>query len=236
VIDHLFILERNHGVSPACNLGWRLVDSSFFMKIDNDSKILSDMWLENIFGMWGKKRHSTLMGPVWGHDSPLGRVDTPYGSLWTLPVSFAGTAFLVSRKVHGQIGFFSEDYGLYGEEDADYCLRCHRIGVRKYCFAAEPLIERIDNGDKETGYSGFKKAMHAANVGTGRGEGIFALNAFLYEHGLRDVDVPLKYRVKSVQGRHVTLEEDPVRSVPRQAHALRGTVQRLGPLPDPGRG
>ncbi|MDR2669493.1 MAG: hypothetical protein LBC14_06030, partial [Desulfovibrio sp.] len=40
-------------------------------------------------------------------------------------------------------------------------------------------------------------------------EGIFALNVFLYEQGIRDVNVPLKYRVASMKGRHVELEEEP---------------------------
>jgi glycosyltransferase involved in cell wall biosynthesis len=209
VIDNLFLLERNYGIAPACNLGWRLVDAPFFMKIDNDTEVISDMWLENIFGMWGKDRYTSLMGPVWNYDSPLGRRDTPRGSMWTLPVSFHGTAFLVGKKVHGRIGFFSEDYGLYGEEDADYCLRCHHIGVRKYSFAAEPLMKIISGDEGEPAYSAGKAAAHAANIGTGEGEGIFALNVFLYEQRLRDVNVPLKYRVTSVRGRHVSLEEEP---------------------------
>ncbi|MDR1686469.1 MAG: hypothetical protein LBR82_08550 [Desulfovibrio sp.] len=54
-----------------------------------------------------------------------------------------------------------------------------------------------------------KKAAHAANVGTGEGEGIFALNVFLYEQGLRDVNVPLRHHVKAVRGRYASLDEEP---------------------------
>ena len=209
IIDNLFILERNYGISCACNIGWNLVDAPFFMKLDNDYRILSGAWLESIYGMWGKKRHSTLMGPVWACRSDLGRVETPFGVIWTMPVSFVGSAFLASRKIREQIGVFSEDYGLYGEEDADYCLRCHHAGIRKLSFAAEPLMEIISDDAGEAAYVDFKRASHLENVGVGKGRGIFALNLFLYEHGLRDLNVPAKYRIAAVKGRHVALAENP---------------------------
>ena len=209
VIDHLFILETNYGISPACNLGWSLVDAPFFMKIDNDYEIIDDMWLEKIYGMWGKARYTSLMGPAWGCDTPIGRVDSEYGTMWTIPNSFVGSAFLVSKKVREQIGFFCEDYGVYGEEDADYCLRCHHAGIRKYSFAAEPLIRMLGNDEAEGDYARAKRAIHAQNVGMAKGEGIFALNLFLYEQGLRSLNVPLKYSVAAVRGMHVTLKENP---------------------------
>ncbi|MDR2893403.1 MAG: hypothetical protein LBV80_10040 [Deltaproteobacteria bacterium] len=209
VIDKLFILDANYGISPACNLGWSLVDAPFFMKIDNDYEICSETWLADIFGMWGKARYSSIMGPVWGYDSPLGRVSGPHGTMWTLPVSFVGSAFLVSKKIREQIGLFCEDYGVYGEEDADYCMRCHHAGIRKYSFAPEPLMRMIGNDEAEAGYTKAKRALHAHNVGMGVGEGIFALNLFLYEHGLRSLNVPLKYSVADIRGFHVSLRENP---------------------------
>lgn len=209
VIDNLFILDRNYGTSCACNVGWALVQAPFYMKLDNDYKILDPQWLEKIYGMWGKHRHATVIGPVWGWDETLGRVKTPYGVMWTLPISFVGSAFLVSRKVSDALGFFSEDYGLYGEEDADYCLRCHHAGIRKYSFTAEPLMEIISSEEREVAYAMEKKANHARSVGRGVREGILALNFFLYEHKLRDLKVPLKYRVRAVKGRHVEIEGNP---------------------------
>ena len=209
VIDNLFILDRNYGISCACNIGWSLVDAPFFMKIDNDYKILSDTWLECIYGIWGRDRHATLMGPAWDCRVAEGREETPYGVRWTMPISFVGSAFLVSRKIRDQMGFFSEDYGLYGEEDADYCLRCHHAGIRKMSFAAEPLMEIISNDAGEPEYAAFKRAAHTSNVGQDSGQGIFALNLFLYKHGLRALRVPLKYRIAAVKGMHVTVEENP---------------------------
>ena len=208
-IDKLFILDRNYGVSCASNVGWRLVDAPFFMKLDNDYEILSDTWLENIYGMWGKARYSTLMGPVYGGNNERGLVRTEFGSMWVLPVSFIGSAFLVSKKIRDSLGYFSEDYGLYGEEDADYCLRCHHAGIRKYSFAAEPLMKNHGATPARGNYAETKAISHTHNIGTRPGQGILALNFFLYESGLRNLNVPLKYVVKKVNGRHVNIEENP---------------------------
>ena len=205
-IDNLFILDRNYGVSCASNVGWRLVDAPFFMKLDNDHEIISDTWLENIYGMWGKARYSTLMGPVYGGNSEIGRVRTEFGSLWVLPISFAGSAFLVSKKIRDSLGYFSEDYGLYGEEDADYCLRCHHAGIRKYSYEANPLMKHLGATPASGEYAEIKATSHAHNIGTQPGQGILALNFFLYESGLRNLNVPLKYAVKNINGRHVDIE------------------------------
>ena len=208
VIDRLFILDRNYGVSCACNLGWRSVDAPFFMKVDNDIKPIADNWLESIYSAWGKYRYSSITGPVWNCASPYNRLDTPHGTLWNMPVSMSGEGFIVGRKIHESIGFFSEDYGLYGEEDADYCLRCHHAGIRKFSYEASALLERLDaDGRKYAEYGKAKKAAHDKNVGSKRGEGIFALNIFLYEQGLRALNVPLKYEVKSMRGPYVEMRE-----------------------------
>ena len=206
VIDKLFILDRNYGVSCACNLGWRSVEAPFFMKVDNDIKVIADNWLESIYSAWGTYRYSSITGPVWNCAAPYNRFDTPHGTMWSAPVSLSGAAFIVGRKIHEHIGYFSEDYGLYGEEDADYCLRCHHAGIRKFSYEASALLEHVD-GAKDAEYNAWKVAAHNKNVGGKKDEGIFALNLFLYEHKLRALDVPLKYEVKSMRGFYVEMRE-----------------------------
>ncbi len=208
VIDNLFILEKNYGISCACNVGWQLVDASFFMKLDNDMLVLSGTWLEDVFSMWGRYKYSTVFGPVWNSDATNLKVDTPCGTMWMMPASLSGAAFLVSKKVNEQIGYFSEDYGLYGEEDADYCMRCLHAGIRKYTFEASKMFADAGGNDDYKSINFSKVDMHNRNVGFGRGEGIFALNLFLYKHGLRDLKVRRRYVIDSVDGNHVKISED----------------------------
>ena len=208
IIDRLFLLDRNYGVSCACNLGWKSVDAPFFMKVDNDIRPIADKWLESIYSAWGTYRYNSITGPVWKCASPHNRIDTPHGTMWSMPVSMSGEGFIVGRKIHERIGCFCEDYGLYGEEDADYCLRCHHAGIRKFSYEASGLLERLDaDGRKYVGYCQEKVAAHNRNVGNKPGEGIFPLNLFLYEQGLRALDVPLRYEVKSMHGPYVELRE-----------------------------
>jgi GT2 family glycosyltransferase len=49
VIDRLFLLDGNYGVSCACNLGWRSADAPFFMKVDNDIKPIADKSGKHLF-------------------------------------------------------------------------------------------------------------------------------------------------------------------------------------------
>ncbi len=207
IIDRLFVLEENHGVSCASNVGWSSVQAPFFMKLDNDVRILSSTFLEDVYALWGRARYSTIIGPAWNCREEMGRKVLPHGVLWTLPVSFYGNAFFVSAKIRDAIGYFSEDYGLYGEEDADYCMRCHYAGIRKYSFEASGMLEHMNQGS--AAYVRDKKEAHSLNVGTEDAAGLFALNLFLYKNKLRSLHVPLKYRIRSCRGIHVTLEENP---------------------------
>jgi GT2 family glycosyltransferase len=208
LIDRLFLLDRNYGVSCACNLGWKSSDAPFFMKVDNDIRPIADKWLESIYSAWGVSRYKSITGPVWNCATKHNRIDTPHGTMWSMPVSMSGEGFLVSRKIHERIGWFSEDYGLYGEEDADYCLRCHHAGIRKFSYEASGLLERMDaDGQKYVEYGKAKVAAHNKNVGGKQGGGIFPLNLFLYEQGLRALNVPLKYEVKSMRGPYVEMRE-----------------------------
>ncbi len=209
VIDHLFVLDANYGVSCACNVGWNCVEAPFFLKLDNDIKVFSASWLEDLYALWGRRRYDTVLGPVWNCAEERGRTAAASGTLWDMPVSFSGAAFFVSAKVRGRIGCFSEDYGLYGEEDADYCMRCHHAGIRKYTFEASGVLEHMGNDDAVyAAHNVRKRALHDANVGSGERAGLFALNLFLYRTGLRGLRVPLKYRVKSRRGCFTELEEN----------------------------
>jgi hypothetical protein len=178
------------------------------MKVDNDIKPIADKWLESIYSAWGTYRYSSITGPVWNCVTPRNRIDTPHGTMWSMPVSMSGAGFIVGKKIHERIGYFSEDYGLYGEEDADYCLRCHHAGIRKFSYEASGLLEHLDaGGGQHAEYGRWKVAAHNRNVGNKHGEGIFPLNLFLYEHGLRALNVPLKYEAHSMRGPYVEMRE-----------------------------
>jgi glycosyltransferase involved in cell wall biosynthesis len=209
VLDKLFLLDGNYGVSCACNLGWKSTDAPFFMKVDNDIKPIADDWLQSIYSAWGTYRYKSITGPVWNCSVPHNRMETPHGTMWSLPVSLSGEGFIVGKTIHERLGFFSEDYGPYGEEDADYCLRCHHAGIRKFSYEASGLLERTDaDGRKYPEYGSWKRAAHERNVGDKQGEGIFPLNLFLYEHGLRALNVPLRYEVKNMRGPYVEMREN----------------------------
>lgn len=209
-IHHLYLLDQNYGVSCACNTGWQMHSAPFYMKLDNDICVLNNTWLQDIFIMWGKNRYNTIFGPVWNGTASQCKHETAFGTYWELPLSMSGQAFIISKKIFDAIGYFSEDYGIYGEEDADYCLRCHQVGIRKYSYEARDML--LDDGFDPTDYLEqdiAKRSIHEHNVGTAEKKGLFALNLFLYEHGLRSLNVPRKYTVAGMSGYDVRIQEQP---------------------------
>ena len=127
-----------------------------------------------------------------------------------MPYSFSGQAFLVSKKIHDIIGFFNEDYGLYGEEDADYCMRCHHAKIKKYTYEANSMLKNNGlDGSLYQEYSTDKVNAHNVNVGFGNKTGIFALNLFLYKNKLRPLNVIRKYMIERINDHNIKITENP---------------------------
>lgn len=36
IIDNLYLLEKNYGISCAVNIGWKIIPASLYMKLDSD--------------------------------------------------------------------------------------------------------------------------------------------------------------------------------------------------------
>ena len=75
-----------------------------------------------------------------------------------------GTACTVfSRKLHETIGFFNTEFGLYGEEDADFFMRARVIGYQMGYLPEDGI--HFGSGELDTGeYREWKSQMHATNL------------------------------------------------------------------------
>lgn len=207
LIDHLFVLDNNYGISCAVNTGWSLVPAACYMKLDNDIEALQDNWLLSLMQRWQHREPFSILGPFWKENMPGragARLDSPNGPLWEARKSLPGAALMVPAPVLEQIGFLNEDYGLYGAEDADYCERALAGGCALYAFEAEGLLLHLGVGSTVYQEHGINK-MHLVKkyAGTAESMGLYKANAFLFATGLRSVKVPLKYRVETVEGKRV---------------------------------
>lgn len=216
LIDNLFLLPRNMGVSCACNIGWRAVDAPYYMKLDNDMAALTPRWLENLFRLWAHGNPASVLGPAFDEAMLTGSPDvlrTPHGVLGIVSTgNVPGGATIIPREVSRVIGNWSEDYGLYGADDGDYGVRLACAGITQYCYDVHKYFEHcgcFDNSEyADTELDKHREHSRLFKDESG-GMGLFLLNYFLYNMCVRNWKVPLRYRIKDMDGYNVALEQNP---------------------------
>ena len=130
IIHNLCLMSKNVGVSKAANAAWtKEPKANFFIKLDNDMVPTKEGWLESMVEVFQTGLNLGSLGynvetvsypitnNVNGHDI---RVKTQ---------NIGGACLLIPKKTEQKIGYFNEEYGSYGEEDADFYIRlqCHRL-------------------------------------------------------------------------------------------------------------
>lgn len=130
IITHLILLEKNVGIARASNLAWAQVpQAAYYLKLDNDIVIHKPGWLSNMVDVIDR---IPQLGAVAYNFEP---VSYPVHEIQGLRLrlkggSLGGACILIPKRTHQMLGFWCEDYGLYGEEDADYGLRMQLQGLQ----------------------------------------------------------------------------------------------------------
>lgn len=215
LIDHLFLLPCNMGISCACNIGWRAVDAPYYMKLDNDMAATTPHWLEKLFRLWAHGNPLSIVGPIFEEEKLTGdpgTLRTEDGILGVCGGNVPGGATIIPKSVSDIIGYWSEDYGLYGADDGDYGARLACAGITQYCYDVRLFFEHcgcFDNSEYDD--AALNKSREHARLfkDEAGGVGMFVLNYYLYNMCVRNWKVPLRYRIKDMNGFNVVLEEDP---------------------------
>jgi glycosyltransferase involved in cell wall biosynthesis len=120
VIKNLVLLDENVGVAKASNLAWSMEPhADYYLKLDNDIVIQKAGWLEKMVNVVDLLQEA---GVVAYNFEPT---SYPLISLHGVSVrpklegNLGGACILIPQRTHQRFGFWCEDYGLYGEEDAD---------------------------------------------------------------------------------------------------------------------
>ncbi|MCR4667087.1 MAG: glycosyltransferase [Desulfovibrio sp.] len=214
LIDNLFLLEKNMGVSCACNIGWKAVDTPFYMKLDNDMVAKTSDCIERLFQLWSYGKPLSTLGPAIFHDwmtKTPGSIHTPYGDLGICKVNLPGGAILIPKTVSDIIGYWNEEYGIYGGEDGDYGLRMVAAGLPQYYYEMNDFFEHKGEWGNEE-YEGTnlnKKREHDRLFNEENGDiGLYRVNSYLYKLYIRDFKILPRFKITNVSDFHVTLEEN----------------------------
>lgn len=192
-INKIVFFEENIGVSCAYNHGWSLSNAPYYMKIDNDVIFLRSDWLSILVEQVNKYPDIAMIG--FGNNTS--GIRHPHDNRLSL-AGHVGGCVLIRRDVHEKLGYWNEDYGLYGEEDADYGLRARLAGYINVLFSDEKgaFIKYVDNYDaNKDEYKKWKNAQRAKNISL-----MFKLNDVLFKCGFRDLYVEKRFMFDHVDG------------------------------------
>lgn len=168
VIRNLTLLPENVGVAKAANLAWSLeADAAYYLKLDNDIVMTRRGWLRE---MVETIANDPELGAVAYNFEPrsytLSRRHTRY--LRIKDGNLGGACILIPRRTFDHLGYWCEDYGLYGEEDFDFGERLRLAGLLNAYLEDENAGLHLPAGKaaiidaKANARDGAEESLHAA--------------------------------------------------------------------------
>jgi len=146
VIRNLLLLPENIGVARASNLAWSQEPAAaHYLKLDNDIVIQKPGWLDMMVDVIDRLPELGAVG--YNFESSSFPVQDVRGCrIRPKAGNLGGACYLVPRRAHERLGFWCEDYGLYGEEDADYSARLTLAGLKNAYMEDENVGIHLPGG------------------------------------------------------------------------------------------
>jgi len=156
--------QKNKGIAVGRNQGLLMAQKykdDYLSTLDNDIEFPVN-WLENCIDIL-KVNPTFALGMNFEHiNYPLHTINGK--EFQVKPAGNLGTACTVfPQSLHQAIGYFTTEYGLYGEEDADYFFRARMAGYQMGYLKENGV--HFGEGPEDTGpYREFKTKQHADNL------------------------------------------------------------------------
>ena len=194
------LLPRNTGVSVASNYAWALGNErgdGYYVKLDNDMEIKDKYWLQELRDIVDANPTVAMAGYRNNERNTVERITLPDGRTLLTAASYFGGSVLIPRRVHDLLGFWNEDYGIYGFEDVDYSNRATMAGLLAGYADREHESAIIHHGyDAQHVSAEHEQVKHEQIKSAARGEKLYLLNKLLFEKGIRPLYVKRKYLPK----------------------------------------
>ena len=212
IIDNLFLLNKNYGVSCACNTGFRLIEADLYIKIDNDIIITRDDWLKQLLAVLNSVKFPSVLGHYYKNNIADGEktiaIDVNRCKVYQNVNVLPGFCFVIPKFVLDNIGFFCEDYGVYGEEDTDYCFRLKIAGIPMHAVNMNQFMYEQHYNNVYDAKKIHKKKLNIVNRGNAQRPGLLMCNRFLYDYCLKKINVPLRYNAERISEHEVIIAEN----------------------------
>ncbi len=130
IVKNVVLLENNIGVAKASNLAWKQEpEADYYLKYDNDIVIEKNNWLSNLVSVIDAVPSIGVIGYNFEQNSYPIRYFGNYQVRIKEKGNIGGACFLIPKRTHRILGYWCEDYGLYGFEDCDYSFRVSLSGL-----------------------------------------------------------------------------------------------------------
>lgn len=204
VIDSLLLCKRNVGVAVAANLGWAAVPALYYVKLDNDVEVLRDDWLTRLVETAQSHPDAGCVGYYIEDSWPGLQADDD-----CFAVEYSvGSCVLIPQATHARLGFWNEDYGLYGIEDSDFSSRLKAAGLKNlYMARSEQYIRHSHALYRENAH--LDDEIRKTNGLSAEYRGMFYFHNALYFSGLRPVRVERKFRERQLEDGRYDFYPDP---------------------------
>lgn len=129
IIKNLLLLEENVGIAKASNLAWQQEsEAAYYLKHDNDIVIQKPEWLTNMVAVIDAVPELAALG--YNFEPVSYPLETLHGQGIRIKhdANLGGACYLIPKRAEQALGYWCEDYGLYGEEDHDHSVRLRQAG------------------------------------------------------------------------------------------------------------
>lgn len=163
-IHEIMYNRENRGIAVGRNQGLLMADKHndpYLSTVDNDV-VFYKGWLKDCIRFLEVNQNYAVGLNFEGTEYPVKTINGE--SLQYKREGNLGTACTVfPRMLHEKIGFFTTEFGLYGEEDADYFFRARQAGYEMGYMVKTG--KHLGEGDADQGpYREFKTKAHAKNL------------------------------------------------------------------------
>jgi len=199
----LLLLPENRGIAYGRNAALKAAkekypETKYFCTLDNDIGIRND-WLVDCCDVVDEVPRVGMCGVnLEGNTYPRTNVKIKGRSL-TIQVKPRGNLGAVctvfTKETQEKIGYFCEEYKMYGHEDADYGFRIRMLGLG-LVYLNEPGVDlcAVHKGIDEGEYREFKNKLFKENLGA------FQKNAASYARKTKPIYVDFSEDISAFMG------------------------------------
>ncbi|HYX12799.1 MAG TPA: glycosyltransferase [Nostoc sp.] len=140
IINNLILLEDNIGIAKASNLAWlQEPEALYYLKYDNDIVIQKNNWLSTLVSVVDAIPEIGVIGYNFEPISYPLQIIRNHQIRVKEEGNIGGACFLIPKRTQDILGYWCEDYGLYGFEDVDYSFRVKLAGLLNVYMADEEI-------------------------------------------------------------------------------------------------